>query len=125
MIKGIRIRGRFSCIVGDVKDVYSMSSEDMLLVMVKWVGIYLLVGINVVLIRKDTAIKEIADGASERVPFDYKIVYGMVVMVMMIFWLPFAIVDIGTDIKYAIEDRLSGGEEEDNEDNNEEEDIEK
>ncbi|MFV1457345.1 hypothetical protein [Bacillus mycoides] len=103
-----------------------MSSEDMLLVMIKWVGIYLLVGINVVLIRKDTWIKEIADGVSERVPFDYKIVYGMVVMIFMIFWLPFAILDIGTDIKFAIEDRLGVDEDEDiEEEADKEEDIEK
>lgn len=93
-----------------------MTSGDMLLIMIKWVGIYLLVGINVVLIYNDTVIKEIADGVSETAPFDYKLIYGVLISMVMIFWLPFVIWDIGMDIKFAIENLLGYGGEEDLED---------
>ncbi|WP_460271616.1 hypothetical protein [Bacillus sp. NEAU-Y102] len=93
-----------------------MTSGDMLLIMIKWVGIYLLVGINVVLIYNETAIKKMADGVSETTPFDYKIIYGVLISMVMIFWLPFVIWDIGMDIKFAIENLLGYEDDEDLED---------
>lgn len=90
-----------------------MTSGDMLLIMIKWVGIYLLVGINVVLIYNETSIKEMADGVSETAPYDYKLIYGVLISMVMLFWLPFVIWDIGMDIKFAIENLLGYGDEED------------
>lgn len=101
-----------------------MTSGDMLLIMIKWVGIYLLVGINVVLIYNETSIKEMADGVSETAPYDYKLIYGVLISMVMLFWLPFVIWDIGMDIKFAIENLLGYGDddEEDGEDLDEEDD---
>ncbi|MGN4724041.1 hypothetical protein ACTFR8_23700 [Bacillus cereus group sp. MYBK15-3] len=101
-----------------------MTSGDMLLIMIKWVGIYLLVGINVVLIYNETVIKEMADGVSETTPFDYKIIYGVLISMVMIFWLPFVIWDIGMDIKFAIENLLGYGDDEEDDDEDLDEDEE-